>query len=55
MLPDKNMNQKSAIGFVKLMLSEQDREVFFDTLMNPPAVNERLSRALAEHKRRIEA
>jgi len=36
-----------------LMLSERDREVFFDTLMSPPQANERLIRALAEHKRRI--
>jgi uncharacterized protein (DUF1778 family) len=36
-----------------LMLSERDREVFFDTLMNPPKASERLVRALAEHKRRI--
>ena len=36
-----------------LMLSERDREVFFDTLMSPPQANERLIHALAEHKRRI--
>ena len=36
-----------------LMLSERDREVFFDTLMSPPQASERLVRALAEHKRRI--
>jgi uncharacterized protein (DUF1778 family) len=36
-----------------LMLSERDREVFFDTLISPPQANERLIRALAEHKRRI--
>jgi uncharacterized protein (DUF1778 family) len=36
-----------------LMLSERDRKVFFDTLMSPPQANERLIRALAEHKRRI--
>ena len=36
-----------------LMLSELDRKVFFDTLMNPPQVSERLVRAMAEHKRRI--
>jgi len=36
-----------------LMLSERDREVFFDTLMSPPQANERLIRAMAEHKRRI--
>ena len=26
---------------------------FFDTLVNPPASNERLERAIAEHKRRV--
>jgi uncharacterized protein (DUF1778 family) len=36
-----------------LVLSEHDRKVFFDTLMNPPKTSERLARALAEHKRRI--
>ncbi|GFN45242.1 DUF1778 domain-containing protein [Candidatus Regiella insecticola] len=36
-----------------LMLSERDRKTFFDALINPPKVNERLARALAEHKRRI--
>jgi uncharacterized protein (DUF1778 family) len=28
-----------------LVLSERDRELFFDTLMNPPEPNERLKRA----------
>ena len=36
-----------------LVLSERDRAVFFDTLVNPPAPNERLERAFAEHKRRV--
>jgi uncharacterized protein (DUF1778 family) len=36
-----------------LVLSERDRTVFFDTLVNPPAPNERLERAFAEHKRRV--
>ena len=36
-----------------LVLSERDRAVFFDTLVNPPASNERLERAFAEHKRRV--
>lgn len=36
-----------------LVLSERDRAVFFDTLVNPPPANERLQRALAEHKRRV--
>ncbi len=36
-----------------LVLSERDREVFFDTLMNPPPSNERLERAFAQHDRRV--
>jgi uncharacterized protein (DUF1778 family) len=36
-----------------LILSERDRAVFFDTLVNSPASNERLERAFAEHKRRV--
>jgi len=36
-----------------LILSDLDREVFFDTLMSPPQASERLVRALSEHKRRI--
>jgi uncharacterized protein (DUF1778 family) len=36
-----------------LVFSERDRAVFFDALVNPPAPNERLRRAFAEHKRRV--
>ena len=36
-----------------LKLSERDRQVFFDALIDPPKPNERLGRALAEHRRRI--
>ena len=36
-----------------IVLSERDRVVFFDTLVNPPVPNERLQRAFAEHKRRV--
>ncbi|HIJ62405.1 MAG TPA: DUF1778 domain-containing protein [Rhodospirillaceae bacterium] len=36
-----------------LVLSERDRAVFFDLLVNPPASSERLQRAFAEHKRRV--
>jgi uncharacterized protein (DUF1778 family) len=38
-----------------LSLSEQDRAAFFEALINPPAPNERLARAFAEHGRRIGA
>ena len=34
-------------------LSERDRRAFFNALINPPKPNERLARALTEHKRRI--
>lgn len=36
-----------------LVLSDQDREVFFDALINPPAPSDRLKRAFAEHARRV--
>jgi uncharacterized protein (DUF1778 family) len=36
-----------------IVLSERDRVVFFDTLVNPQAPNERLRRAFTEHKRRV--
>ena len=36
-----------------VVLSDHDRAVFFDTLVNPPAPNERLQRAFAEHQRRV--
>lgn len=36
-----------------LTLSERDRQAFFDALIDPPKPNERLVRAVAEHKRRF--
>src|SRR5262249_53404344 len=36
-----------------LFLSERDREVFLEALVNPPVPSERLKRAFAEHKRRV--
>lgn len=36
-----------------LELSDRDRAAFFDALVNPPAVSDRLVRALDEHKRRV--
>jgi uncharacterized protein (DUF1778 family) len=36
-----------------LILSDRDRAVFFDTLVNPPAPSERLQRAFAQHKLRV--
>jgi uncharacterized protein (DUF1778 family) len=36
-----------------LVLSDRDRQVFFDALVHPPSPSERLQRAFAEHKRRV--
>ena len=36
-----------------LTLSERDRAAFFDAIIDPPAPNERLKRALAVHVRRV--
>jgi uncharacterized protein (DUF1778 family) len=36
-----------------IVLSDRDRAVLFDTLVNPPAPNERLQLAFAEHQRRV--
>ncbi len=36
-----------------LVLSDRDRAVFFEALVNPPAPSERLQRAFVEHKRRV--
>jgi uncharacterized protein (DUF1778 family) len=36
-----------------LVLSDRDREAFFDALITPPEPSERLQRALADHKRRV--
>jgi uncharacterized protein (DUF1778 family) len=36
-----------------LVLSDRDRAVFFDALVNPPPPNERLQKAFREHRRRV--
>ena len=36
-----------------LVLSDEDRAAFFDALVNPPALNERLSRAFAARARLV--
>ena len=36
-----------------LVLSDRDRAVFFETLINPPRPNEKLRAAFAEHARRV--
>jgi len=45
--------QRTIAAHETLTLSEQDRAIFFDTLINPPAPNERLRRAFAAHARRV--
>ena len=45
--------QRTIAEHETLVLSERDRAIFFDVLINPPAPNERLQRAFADHKRRI--
>jgi uncharacterized protein (DUF1778 family) len=45
--------QRTIAEHETLVLSERDQAVFFDALINPPAPNERLCRAFAEHKRRV--
>ena len=37
-----------------IVLSDRDRSVFFDALINPPAPNQRLRKAFREHRRRVE-
>ena len=36
-----------------IVLSERDRQVFFDVLINPPKPHKRLARAFVEHARRV--
>ena len=36
-----------------LVLSDQDRAIVFDVLVSPPAPDDRLDRAFAEHKRGV--
>ncbi len=36
-----------------LVLSDRDRAVFFDALVNPPAPSERLQRAFTDHRHRV--
>jgi len=37
----------------RLNLSERDRAIFFDALINPPEPGERMKRAFADHARRV--
>jgi uncharacterized protein (DUF1778 family) len=45
--------QKAIATHEVLVLSERDRVVFFNVLINPPTPNERLRKAFAEHSRRV--
>ena len=36
-----------------MILSDRDRRIFFEALINPPEPAERLQRAIAEHRTRI--
>ena len=45
--------RRTIATYETVTLSDQDRSVFFDTLINPPASSERLQRAFAEHRRRV--
>lgn len=36
-----------------MLLSDRDREAFFEALINPPEPNERLVRAASDHARRV--
>ena len=49
--PTKAMIDRAA--HETLVLSERDRAVFFDALVDPPAPSERLARAFADHDRRV--
>ena len=45
--------RRTIAEYETLVLSDRDRAVFYDALINPPALSERLQRAFAEHKRRV--
>src|SRR5579872_7119513 len=44
---------RTIAGHESLVLSERDRAVFFDTLINLPTHSERLRRAFEEHRCRV--
>jgi uncharacterized protein (DUF1778 family) len=46
--------QKTIARHETLTLSDQDRKVFFDTLIHPPKINPRLRRAFKVAQRRVE-
>ncbi len=36
-----------------MVLGKRDAEVFFDAILNPPEPNEKLRRAMREHRKRV--
>jgi len=52
--PAASVAQQSIAAHAILVLSDRDRAVFFDTLINPRGQNDRLKAAFAEHARRVE-
>jgi uncharacterized protein (DUF1778 family) len=48
-----NVARRTIAEHETLVLSEKERRLFFDLLINPPKPNKRLVRAFAEHKRRV--
>lgn len=37
----------------KILLTEQDKKVFFEALMNPPEPNDFLKKAMADYKKTV--
>ena len=47
--------EKSIRDHETLVLGRQDARVFFNAIANPPAPNDRLTKALNEHTRRVDS
>lgn len=47
--------RRSIAAHEVLTLSDADRDAFFDALVNPPPVNDRLSRAFEQHRQRVKS
>jgi uncharacterized protein (DUF1778 family) len=45
--------QRTIAEHETLVLSERERQAFFDALIDPPRPSKRLVRAFAEHRRRV--
>ncbi|MDD2750911.1 type II toxin-antitoxin system TacA family antitoxin [Acidithiobacillus thiooxidans] len=48
-----NVARQTIAEHETLVLSDNDREAFFDALINPPEPSEHLKRAMLEHERRV--